>query len=31
MVDIFISYSNEDRERAAKLAGALGECGWTMW
>ena len=31
MADVFISYASEDRERAAKLASALGERGWSVW
>jgi len=31
MADIFISYANEDRERAGRLANALESCGWTVW
>jgi hypothetical protein len=31
MADIFISYANEDRERAGRLARALESCGWSVW
>lgn len=31
MVDIFISYANEDREAAAQLAGLLESVGWHVW
>ena len=31
MSDVFISYAAEDRERAARLAAALGERGWSVW
>lgn len=31
MADIFISYANEDRETAAKLARVLESAGWTVW
>ncbi|HZF07692.1 MAG TPA: TIR domain-containing protein [Thermoanaerobaculia bacterium] len=31
MADIFISYSREDREKAAQLAHALEERHWTVW
>ena len=31
MADVFISYASEDRDRAAKLASALGERGWSVW
>jgi len=31
MADIFISYANEDRERAGRIAGALESCGWSVW
>lgn len=31
MADIFISYANEDRERARALADALQALGWTVW
>ena len=31
MVDIFISYEHEDRERAAKLAEAFSALGWSVW
>jgi hypothetical protein len=31
MTDIFISYANEDRERAESLAHALESCGWSVW
>jgi hypothetical protein len=31
MADIFISYASEDRERAAALAGALADQGWSVW
>lgn len=31
MADIFISYANQDRERAGKLAVAFGAMGWSVW
>jgi hypothetical protein len=31
VADIFISYANEDREHAGKLASALGAMGWSVW
>jgi ankyrin repeat protein len=31
MSDVFISYANEDRERAHMLAGALEAHGWSVW
>jgi adenylate cyclase len=31
MADIFISYASEDREAAARLAGALEDRGWSLW
>jgi hypothetical protein len=31
MTDVFISYANEDRERAGRLANALESCGWSVW
>jgi TIR domain len=31
MADIFISYANEDRERARALAAALDALGWNVW
>src|SRR4030095_1432199 len=31
MADIFISYANEDREIAARLAGLLESAGWSVW
>jgi formylglycine-generating enzyme required for sulfatase activity len=31
MADIFISYANEDRERASRLASVLESCGWSVW
>ena len=31
MADIFISYANEDRERAGRLASVLESCGWSVW
>ena len=31
MTDVFISYANEDREQAVKLASALGAFGWSVW
>lgn len=31
MVDVFISYASEDRDRAGKLASALGALGWSIW
>lgn len=31
MADIFISYSSEDRKRAAQLADLLDGLGWTVW
>ena len=31
MADIFISYANEDRERAGRIASALESCGWSVW
>jgi N-acetylneuraminic acid mutarotase len=30
-VDIFLSYSHEDEERAHVVARALRECGWSVW
>jgi len=31
MADIFISYANEDKETAARLAGFLESIGWSVW
>jgi len=31
MADIFISYASEDREAAARLAGALEDRGWSVF
>ena len=31
MVDIFISYAREDRERAGKMAQAFSALGWSVW
>jgi len=31
MADIFISYANEDRDRAAQLAAFLESVGWSVW
>ncbi len=31
MSDVFISYASEDRERAGRLARALGALGWSVW
>jgi hypothetical protein len=31
MADIFISYANEDREKAEELARALTARRWTVW
>ena len=31
MADIFISYANEDRERVAPVAKALGSHGWQVF
>jgi hypothetical protein len=31
MADIFISYANEDREEANRLAGLLESVGWRVW
>ena len=31
MADIFISYANEDRERAGQLAALLEAAGWNVW
>jgi hypothetical protein len=31
MADIFISYANEDRERAAQVAALLESAGWSVW
>ena len=31
MADIFISYANEDRERAGQLAALLESAGWSVW
>ena len=31
MADVFISYAREDRARAAQLADALAERGWSVW
>jgi hypothetical protein len=31
MADIFISYANEDRDKAAKIAALLESAGWRVW
>lgn len=31
MIDVFLSYAREDRERAGQLAGSLEACGWSVW
>ena len=31
VTDVFISYASEDRDRADKLARALGAAGWSVW
>lgn len=31
MSDVFLSYASEDRERAAQLAHALDQQGWSVW
>lgn len=31
MTDVFLSYANEDREIASKLASSLEACGWSVW
>jgi len=31
VTDVFISYANEDRDRAGRLASALGALGWSVW
>ena len=31
MADIFVSYANEDRDRAGKLASAFMAEGWSVW
>lgn len=31
MADVFISYANEDRERAEQLASALEARSWSVW
>jgi len=31
VTDVFLSYSNEDRERAATLARSLEAAGWSVW
>ena len=31
MADVFVSYAREDRDRAARLAGALESHGWSVW
>ena len=31
MTDVFISYANEDRDRAEKLASAFTAMGWSVW
>ncbi|WP_332750561.1 toll/interleukin-1 receptor domain-containing protein [Hydrogenophaga sp.] len=31
MSDVFLSYASEDRERAGRLAAALGHMGWSVW
>ena len=31
MADVFLSYAQEDRTRARKLADALRELGWDVW
>ncbi|WP_332741858.1 toll/interleukin-1 receptor domain-containing protein [Hydrogenophaga sp.] len=31
MSDVFLSYASEDRERAGRVAKALGRMGWSVW
>jgi len=31
VTDVFVSYANEDRDRAGRLATALTALGWTVW
>ncbi len=31
MTDVFISYANEDRDRAGTMADSLVELGWSVW
>ena len=31
MIDVFVSYAHEDRERVKPLVDALEEVGWTVW
>jgi hypothetical protein len=31
MADVFISYANEDRAQARRLANALAQQGWSVW
>ena len=31
MPEIFLSYANEDRETAGKVAALLESAGWTVW
>ncbi len=31
MTDVFISYANEDRDRAGTMADSLADSGWSVW
>ena len=31
MTDVFISYANEDRDRAGTMADSLADLGWSVW
>lgn len=31
MTDIFLSYTESDRDTARRIAGVLGKTGWTVW